>query len=515
MSHVERHDRPVAMPARTGRPRLVTPSGPIRAAAGFAYESANKSGIPDFALTREQAEIDYYVGRVGWAGFFVLIKALLGAMCPWWVEVRQGRDWVVSPDPRVQALAGLIRPARHDQDAMRYRSLALQARLGEHAYWVAGSDRGTVFEIGHPRQLQRSTSSADRFVVKTRRDARQDGPGWHEYPLANLRRHWVPADDWPDEAKVPLAGALDEMRLYHRLVLSMLRTTGSRMLMNGLLWFETPEIDEASGDWVPEPDPDDANPGSPHGDDSIDEIVRTFGEQAKQAVEDQTGTDVASQFPFIFGHPTEPKMIELGRNLTAEDLEALTAVVLAGARGINIPTQFLVGGEASTNHWNDAELRRALHERAVFPELKWNNAFWTDMGLRPLLAASQVGGRLLRDDDPDDYRLACDTSVLEVRSDSLQHLMFAWNAGVARREWLADKIGVPRGDMLELPIDVSDYEAWIVAKQTGPRAQLEADRDTGQMSQQQVDAGDAAPPGLPVGDVGASAVSLIAGARGS
>lgn len=448
------------------------------AAAGFAYESGRGDGLPDFTLTRDQLEVDRYVDTIGWAGFYVQIKAMLGAMCPWIVEERRGTEWTPVEDPRINAMAHLIQPPNRSTAGLRFRSLMLQASIAEHAFWPCHTDeRGICFDIAHPQQMRRSQQGAEFFAVATREDARPGRPGWHEYELARLRRHWIPDRKWPDQSDPELATVLTELRLYESTVLDLLRSSQSRMLMNGLLYIPTepggtPTTD-GEGPWVGEAadlmDGGDANPDTPAGG-GLQALIADFSAFGARAFRDHLGTDVASRMPYPFPHFAEPKMIELGRAMSGESLQALHEIVMAAARGLHIPTQFLVSGEASANHWNDAELRRSLHERAVYPELEPHNEFWTEMALRPLLALSRAGGLVIGDGDPADYRLACDTSVLDVKSDSLQTWALAHATGVASRSWLAAKLGVPEAELLELPSNVTDWERWLYSKASAARA---------------------------------------------
>lgn len=449
----------------------------MTAAAGFAYESTNSLGLPDFTLTPEQVEIDQYVDQIGWVGFYVQIKAMLGAMCPWVVEERQGTEWVRTEDPRINAMAYMIQPPSRTTASLRFRSLTLQASIAEHAFFPAHTeDRGLVFDIAHPQQMRRSQRGEEWFSVATRQDARPGTVGWYDYPLDRLRRHWIPDRKWPDQADPELSTVLTEMRLYESTTLDLLRSSQSRMLMNGLLYIPTDPGEAASdgqGSWVEEAsnfsDAGDTSPETPAGG-SLQQLIADFSAFGARAFRDHRGTDVASRMPYPFPHFNKPEMIELGRPMSEESLNALHEVVLAASRGLHIPTQFLVSGEGSTNHWNDAELRRALHERAVYPELEPNNEFWTEMALRPLLALSRAGGMVLRDGDPDDYRLACDTSVLDIKSDSLRTLALAHATGVASRSWLAQKLGVPESELLELPSNVNDWERWLYSKASATRA---------------------------------------------
>lgn len=471
----------VVIAAPAGNPPL---GGAVTAAAGHTYESNRNDGLPDFALTQQQIEIDRFVDCVGWAGFYVQIKAMLGAMCPWIVEHREGTDWVPVRDPRINALASLIQPPARSQTGLRFRSLMLQASIAEHAFWPATTpDRGLVFDIAHPGQLRRSRDSIDRFVVRTRSDARVGGPGWHEYGIERLRRHWIPNRRWTDEADPELATVLTELRLYESTVLDLLRSSQSRMVMNGLLYIPTMPTggNVDGGTWATEQstgvaDPGSAVPPTPAGG-SLSKLIADMSAFGARAYRDHMGNDVASAMPYPFPHFAEPKMLDLGRPMSSEALAALAEIVFAAARGLHIPSQFLVSGEASANHWGDAELRRALHERAVFPELEPNNEFWTDVGLRPIMEVTRAGGLVLRDDDPADYRLGCDTSVLDVKSDSLQAIALAHSTGAAGRAWLASKLGIPEGEMLRLPSDVTEYEQWLYSKSSSARASGEAARD--------------------------------------
>lgn len=452
--------------------------GAIQAAAGYRYESANPDGLPDFSMTREQQEVDYMVRTVGWAGFIVLLKALMGSQCPWTVKKREGSDLVDVEDPRLQAAANLIRPPSRSVRQLRYRSIALQASVAEHGIWpMQTPTRGLVFDIAHPNQLKRSPTSPDMFAVATRRDARPGGPGWNEFPLQRLRRHWVPDDEWPDEAQPTLWGAINELRLYHTAILELIRAGQSRMLMNGLLWIPTdPENQEGSWAAPAPPDEDDTDGASPVTLTNIKKLVRDFATQGAKAIKDHRGDDVASRLPYPFPHFAKPEYMELGRSLSKDTLDGLEEIVAAGCRGINFPTQYVVSGAGTSNHWGDAEQRRDLNERGIIPDLETNDLMWSEYGLRPILALTRAG-RLIGDDDVDDYFLVSDTSGLTTKSDSLQRLSLAWNAGIAGRDWMAEQLGVGDDDMLEIPVNVTDWEAWLYSRASAARATAEVAGD--------------------------------------
>jgi hypothetical protein len=431
------------------------------AAAGYAYESAG--GLPEFTMTAEQIECSHYAKTMGWIQFYAQIKAMLASLCPWRPEKRVGGEWVPSDDPRMIAMVNHILPASGSQMAMRFRSLKLQSVIGEHAFWPAHTDeRGLVFEIASPEQMRRGEHE-DTFGVAYRRDARPGmGFGYKEFPLDRLRRHFLPDDTWPLEARVALAPILPEMRIYESLIKNLQRTADSRLLMNGLLWISTKDQDPGD-DWV-EPqgsaNPDDAAP-SVNGE--LAELVSEFSRFGARAFRDHRGNDVASRLPFPFPHHTEPKLIELGRPIDAEALEGLTEIVYAGARGLMIPTQFLVTGEGTANHWGDAELRRALHERAVFTELVPNDEFWTEHAFRPLLASTRSGFGALMDDDPNEWRLAGDRAAIDIKSGTPELWLKAYVAGISDRKFTADKMGIPLEQQLDLAPDMSEYDHWLTS----------------------------------------------------
>lgn len=477
---------------RGGQPR--NPQRGVTAAAGFAYESPN--GLPEFTLTPAQLEIDHYVDTMGWVAFYIHIKAMLASMCPWRPEQRIRGEWVPSDDPRMTAIVDRILPPTRSQQGMRFRSIKLQASIGEHAFWPTyTTDRGLTFDIAHPLQLRRGQTPGT-FGVQTRKDARPStGFGYREYDVARLRRHWVPDDTWPDEAYSPLAAVLPEMRLYDALVRNVGRAAESRLLMNNILWLSSDDGSEPTadtwGDTGGNADPDDDTPATPDGDDAIDEILKDLAESGGRAFRDHRGNDMSSVLPFVMVHHTEPKMLELGRPIDKETLSGLTAAVEAAARGLNIPMMFLVSGEGAAKYWNDLELRRALHERAVYPELAVNNDFWTDYALRPMLRASRDGQSALRDDDPNEWRLGADTSAIDVKSDV--DPVESYLAGVGSRQRAAAAKGISPDEMLELPPDVSEYEHFLYVKAAGVRAAFEVLHD------QQRGGGGGAPRALPAG----------------
>lgn len=515
----------VAVPVGDGDRPL---GGAVTAAAGFAYESNRSDGLPDFTLTPAQVEIDRAVDTIGWAGFYVQIKAMLGAMCPWYVERREGTDWVPVDDPRINALAHLIRPSSRSTAGMRFRSLMLQASIAEHAFWPASTpDRGLVFEIAHPEQMRKSPTSTELFAVASRQDARPGGVGWREFETARLRRLWIPHRRWPDEADPELAAVRTELRLYETNALALLRTSQSRLIMNGLLYIPTvpPAGADTGSMWTQQTESATSDvPSTPAGG-SLHKLIADMAAFGARAYRDHDGNDVAAVMPYPFPHFDKPEMIELGRSITAEQLEGLAEIVYAAARGLHIPTQFLVTGEAAQNHWNDAELRRALHERAVYPELEPHNEFWSEMALRPIMRLTRAGGVCIGDDDPDEYRLAADTSTLDVKSDSFQTWALAYQTGAASRAWLADKLGVPESQMLQLPANVDEWQHWLYTRSPASRSTAETTTDFPELQHTGIgpatDAGDDTLPGAP-GDietmppaepVAASAVALIEAGR--
>lgn len=427
----------------------------VQAAAGRRYESARDAAIPDFSLTDLQQKTWRGAQKVGWAGFYRDVKALLGSQCTW-LPTYKGE---VIEDTRIDAVVSLIKPPGWSQTAMRFRAIQLQAGLGEHALWPVDLPSGLVgFRIAHPTQLTKSSQDSTMFGLKTRRDARAGGPGFTNYPLKRLRRVFIPDPEWEDEAWPSLCKALDEIELYEATILNMKRGVNSRLLMNGLLYIPT-EIDDTSKGYRPRINgtgPAGMNtPSAPVGG-ALADLIRDFMKFGGRAYSDTNGNDIASQLPFPFPHHSEPKLIEMGRALDKETLEALEAIVRSAGRGIDIPQQFLVAGEGAASAWSEAELRRALHEQGIFPELQWHDDQFAEYAFRPLLRTFGIAD----EHEAEFFGLASDHSAIQVKSDQTSVYFNAVDRGIARRDWAAQQMGIPEEGRVELPAGVTDYDLY-------------------------------------------------------
>lgn len=435
----------------------------VQAAAGRKYESARNAAIPDFSLTDEQQRAWKGAEDVGWAGFYRDTKALLGAQCHWDVAYKGE----VVEEPRIQALADLIKPEGWSQVAMRFRALQLQAGLGEHALFPIDHSRGGLsWRIAHPEQLGRAQTPG-MFSYRTRRDGRPGGHGYHEFPVSNLCRIFVPDAKYEDEAHSSLSEALDEIDLYRSTVLNMKRGVDSRMIMNGLLYIPTQRQD--IGTAVPQPI---SGPGvSGHDvqsgpvDGNLATLIKDFVKYGGRAYADLNGTDMASRLPFPFPHHSKPEMVEVGRAIDPTTLEALDSIVRSAGRGLKIPQQFLVSGEGATHAWGAAELRRALHEQSIFPELDQQDAQFTQWALWPLLnAIPPIDGTSI-----EDWSLISDRSQIEIKGDQTSIYFDALEKGIAEPDWVAGKIGIPVEGRLQLPSDITSFEHWqLIANRAKP-----------------------------------------------
>lgn len=437
----------------------------VQAAAGRRYESARNAAIPDFSLTNDQQRA--WAGRqdVGWAGFYVDTKALLGAQCHWQAAYRGE----VVEEPRVQALIDLIRPEGWSQMAMRFRALQMQAGLGEHALFPVDHSRGGLaWRVAHPTQLGRSQTPG-MFSLRTRRDARPGGHGYHEYPVRNLCRLFVPDATYEDEAHPSLAEALDEIDLYRSTILNMKRGVDSRLLMNGLLYIPTQKQDLNGAAPVRQPilGPGVAGLDVDSGpvDGNLATLIKDFVKFGGRAYADTKGTDIASRLPFPFPHHTKPELIEMGRAIDEATLEALNSIVRSAGRGLRIPQQFLVSGEGATHAWGEAELRRALHEQSIFPELDHQDGQFTEWALWPLLnMIPPVDGTNI-----EDWSLVSDRSQIEIKGDQTSIFFEAAEKGLASPDWVSHKIGIPVEGRLQLPADVTEFEHWqLIANRARP-----------------------------------------------
>ena len=428
----------------------------VQAAAGRRYESARDASIPDFSLTDIQQKTWRGAQRVGWAGFSRDVKALLGAQCGW----RPTYKGEVIEDKRIEAVVSLIKPPGWSQTAMRFRAIQLQGGLGEHALWPVDLPNGLVgFRIASPTQLTKSSQDSTMFGLKTRRDARAGGPGFTNYPLHRLRRVFIPNPEWEDEALPSLCKALDEIELYEATILNMKRGVNSRLLMNGLLYIPT-EQDDTSKGYRPRingagPAGMDT-PSSPVGG-SLGDLIKDFMKFGGRAYNDTNGNDIASQLPFPFPHHSEPKLIEMGRALDEETLQALEAIVRSAARAIDLPQQFLVAGEGASSAWADAELRRALHEQGIFPELKWHDDQFAEYAFRPLLRTFGIAD----EHEAEFFGLASDHAAIQVKSDQTSTYFNAVELGIAKRSWVAGQIGIPEEGRVELPQGVTDFDIYL------------------------------------------------------
>lgn len=380
----------------------------------------------------------------GFVGFALDLKALVAAMVPLHVEERDAKgEWTRSENATAQAAFAGIEGVHSNQAGLVFALYRARSAVGEG--WLAPiqTDEGLRWLIAQTPQL---TFRDKEVLIRTRRDQSDNDPDVYHVRLDQVKRSWHPDNEWPGEAYSAFQRAIPDIERYRSVARNITRTTNSRILTNGMMWF---------------PPHDTSVPAMPATDTPIQEtpkVIDDWVEMSWKALNDDSDFAAYSPFP-VYGGDKPPEFVDVGRMLDEKILDAETAALRAVGRSLDFPQQLLVEGPGTGNHWSDVLLQDDFLRTAVAPELGETLSDLTIGAFRPVLEVLKAQGASLA--EPRRYRIWYDLTEVAKRPDTSELTLDAWRAGVANLAAVGHAVGLSETELLELPDDVTEYEHWL------------------------------------------------------
>ena len=441
------------MPRRSGQPRVTRQAAliPATSARQRLGGSLNSQGT-----TTWQDKVRHYdLEGPGVLGYYLDTVALLASLCPLVPEVRtDDGKWVTSEDPVLITLLSGYSSSLMSQEDLISTHVRHREAMGE-AWIIHSEDIGwSIATVPNVKISAGGDHITWTDMLGTTRNT----------PRQRAWKSFNPAPYDPAEPYSSVRRALPELRRLKAATRNQTRSAESRLLMNGLLAFP-----DDGGGTRPLSSPNE-NEAVEQG---IDNVIDDYIELAKLAFRDDDAPSSAVPFPYI-GAPAE--YVELGRGIDEQALRVEEKAIDAFARAVNFPSQLLVNGPGSANHWNEWVLQEVQHKMGLAPKLRPVCNDLTVFYLRPMV--QRVKDRIGQwEVDGQRIRVGFDMSYLTQKPDMTAQILQAWQSGVASREEVANALGIER--TLSIPDGMDPYEHWELA--TGKPGAPYADVDHGQL----------------------------------
>lgn len=280
-------------------------------------------------------------------------------------------------------------------------------------------------------------------------------------PYTQVRRLWIPDEDWPAWAKSPMQGVLRDCERYWALTRSVQRVAESALIQNGLIWYPS-EADAG----LPQQQVGPGGPGVP-----ASKVQQQWLEFAQRALEDDDIIESVAPFMMKWAKDLGPPQYlnmegaRVDPNVLLYMKESLEAI----ARGLDYPQRLLVDGPGTGNHWSDWLLEESFAKSSIAPRME--RICWGDITtsyFRPSLTALAAKG--LFTDDPELYRVGFDMTPVVMHPDQSKTALELYRVGALGDTTLLEASGF---DPNALP-DRQELQRWILRTQimnappTGP-----------------------------------------------
>ena len=413
-----------------------------------------KERLADYDIPDQAGLCERLLPYCPWAKRYVTVAAQLGSMCTWRPYYRGQLVDSALIDGAVKS----IQPSgSKTQKQMREQSIRLQQSPGVHGIVITGhGPGGGGFSVAHPETLIKPKSgSTSTFVFKTRENAKPDQPGWNEYPLNRLTRHYIPSDMYDEEPASSLEPALEFMKMYCSMLEAAMATVDQRKVASSLIHLKLDEPETSEwGEHDPKAAPGENQPSAEK------QVVMDMMSTWRKGYEEG---GLARILPHLLLWQGDVNLIELGAILPPETMQSLQDVARRGVEGLPIPNIWLLDGTGTSNHWGDAELRRELHNQTIYPALEIHDHAWTIHAFQPLIHS------LLGDDpsataldganDPNLWELRSDRNCIDVKSDNTAMWIDLAKCGLLSLQGLVDKVpDLEMEDLVEIPEGISESE---------------------------------------------------------
>lgn len=381
----------------------------------------------------------------GFVGFALDVKALLSSMCQLIVE-EQNPDgtWSPTENDEIAEIGRLYRGETESSSDLIYKQVRGVASVGEVYLETHNADDGTgaVWSIINGNQMrgERTGPEGIKMVIIQDRE-NQKAEEQREIPKSQIQRMWWPDPKWPGEAWSAMKRAIPDIERYLSLVRSQDGAAKSRLLNANLVWLAS----EAAQAYAGPPSPDSRN------------FHRDFSTHGSKAL--TRHSTLEEHIPFTLSTPHEygpPQVVDFGRDITAEDLDAEEAAVRAVARAIDLPQRVLTTGAGEGNHWSDWLMQADTVRLSIKPGLRRSLHQLTKAQLLPLLGFFQAQGMPIN--DVNRFRYGADFSEITKHPDESTNAIQYYRAGIMSRE-AAGRRGMNLADdeFLDLNSEEADW----------------------------------------------------------
>lgn len=403
----------------------------------------------------------FFAEQLGVIRFANGLAAQTAARCELRVEVlRPTGEWEpVDNEPQVTDLLATYQgPDADTPGDLVARHVWHYKTVGE-AFQVVDQDPATgelTWSIRSTRAVQFRSGYA--LVMDLPGGSVRDGSA-RELPIEQVRRLWVPDDEWVMHAKSPMRGVLNDCERYWSLA-RRIRREAESVLTNGFLWTPGYAHKPARPQMVP-------------GDKPPSQFDLDYYAVAEQAWMDDDSVQAIAPLSVHYDHqdsnkePTPPAFINPGRDMDGKGIEYRQEALEAIARGLDLPMGLAVSGAGGGNsHWGDWLQAEDDFKSNIAPTM--DRVTHTDMTvsfLRPVLRELAAQARWAG--NPDVYRVGYDPTDVIIHPDRAASSIALYGLGLIQGSIVMESNGFQATDMPD-PAELARIMETIRARQTAP-----------------------------------------------
>lgn len=258
-----------------------------------------------------------------------------------------------------------------------------------------------------------------------------------ELPIEQVRRLWVPDDEWVLHAKSPMRGVLSDCERYWALA-RRIRREAESVLTNGLLF--TPEYAHEQ-----------ARPTVTPGDRPPSKFDQDYYAIAQSAFTDDDSVAAIAPLSTHYGQrdtqrdPMPPQFIYPGRMLDPAGISYRAEAVEAIARGLDLPMSLVTEGPGGGNHWSAWLVDEKFFTTHLAPIMdRVTHTDLTDSFLRPVL--TELARLGFWDGDPRLYRVGYDAAPVIVHPDRATASINLYGQGLLKAAVVLEANGFEQSD---------------------------------------------------------------------
>lgn len=434
-------------------------------AAGQPLISADNVPASQQRTTTEKAPWQDRARRAYWSEThaidvaieFVDLRSNLGALYPAKAKHRDlGNTWVTVDDPALQTLVDQWRNPEGSQAALIRDIIRERTIVGEYVHRTMTDNNGMPrfqclsTDQVHDREQWVDGDGTERVLVQLRTSAGQRPRKGED---VEGRWAWVPKEDlvrrfnrgrMSYDADSPLRHGLRYLDRIMDIEAKMFEAFDSYLMMSKILAVTS-----------------DPNLGK----DDADPVAASYYGAAKLTREDRA--NMMGKVPLFMRlqDPGAAQILDLGGEITSEDIESLRFFREQFASAMPAPKQALLeGAGASQRNLNNYMLDEGLHQECVQPAVTEAMDDGTETFLRPTLRRIQETTGMLADYEVEDLAMGWDPIDADLRTAGPDVIMRAYQIGLTDYAETTALLGT-RGWSSEDRPGVSDFELYLLNRQ--------------------------------------------------